>query len=322
MRSIFRLLALALLVLGVVLVAFWYERPGLGEYHQHLIQRTGDMHPRALRATWLGVSALLLDDGANAVMIDPFFTRPPGLLSMALNRSIEPDAQEIQRWLTRLKVKKLDAVLVSHSHFDHAMDAGVVARLTGARLVGSKSTLNIGRGAGLDESRLVEASKEALSFGDFRVTFVESAHAGATGGKPLGEITKPLTPPAHYLDYKLGGTYSILVAHPQGRILHHGSAGFVRGALDGHRADVVFLGVALIDELEPYLRETVDTVGASRVVPVHWDDFTKPLHDGLVPIPFAVDLHDFFADMRRLRPAVQVQTMLPERTVLLFPPDR
>lgn len=322
MRSFLRLLAVALLVLGVVFVAFWYERPGLGEYHEHLIQRTGNMHPRALRATWLGVSALLLEDGANAVMIDPFFTRPPGLVSMALNRSIEPDEQEIRRWLTRLKVKKLDAVLVSHSHFDHAMDAGVVARLTGARLVGSDSTLNIGRGAGVDESRLVEASNEVLSFGDFRVTLVESAHAGATGGKPLGEITQPLVPPARYLDYKLGGTYSILVAHPQGRILHHGSAGFVRGALDGQRADVVFLGVALIDELEPYLRETVDAVGASRVVPVHWDDFTKPLHDGLVPIPFAVDLHDFFADMRRLRPAVQVQTMLPERTVLLFPADR
>lgn len=323
MRSILRLLAVVLLVLGVVLVALWYERPGLAEYHEHLIQRTGDMHPRALRATWLGVTALLLDDGEHAVMIDPFFTRPRGMLSMALNRAIQPDEEEIQRWLTLLKVKKLDAVLVSHSHFDHAMDAGVVARLTGARLVGSKSTLSIGRGAGMDEGRLVEVSnKQPLSFGDFSVTFVESAHAGATGGKPLGEIAQPLVPPAHYLDYKLGGTYSILVAHPQGRILHHGSAGFVPGALEGQRADVVFLGVSLIDEMEPYLRETVDAVGATRVIPVHWDDFTKPLHDGLVPFPFAVNLRDFFADMRRLRPSLQVQTMLPERTVLLFPPDR
>ena len=60
-------------------------------------------------------------------------------------------------------------------------------------------------------------------------------------------------------------------------------------------------------------------VGASRVVPVHWDDFTKPLNDGLVPIPFAVNLADFFHDMRHLRPGLQVQTMLPERTVVLFP---
>ncbi|MCC2657741.1 MAG: fold metallo-hydrolase [Panacagrimonas sp.] len=319
MRSIVRLLTVALLVLGVVLVAFWYERPGLGEYHQHLIPRTSDMHPRALRATWLGVTALLLDDGAHAVMIDPFFTRPPGLMALALNRTIEPNETLIKDWLARLKVTKLDAVLVSHSHFDHAMDAGVVARLTGARLIGSESTLNIGRGAGMDEAHLVKASRSTLTFGEFRVTFVESAHAGATGGKPLGEITEPLVPPAHYLDYKLGGTYSILVAHPQGSILHHGSAGFVPGALEGQHADVAFLGVALIDRMEPYLRETVDAVGASRVVPVHWDDFTKPLQDGMVPIPFAVHLDEFFADMRRLRPSLQVQTMLPERTVLLFP---
>lgn len=321
MRSFLRLLTVAVLVLGVVLVAFWYERPGLGEYHQHLIPRTADMHPRALRATWLGVTGLLLDDGAHAVIIDPFFTRPPGLLSLALNRTIEPNETLILEWLQRLKVKRLDAVLVSHSHYDHAMDAGVVARFTGAKLVGSRSTLNIGRGAGLDEDHLVLAPKETLAFGDFRVTFVESAHAGATGGKPLGEITEPLVPPAHYLDYKLGGTYSILVAHPQGKILHHGTAGYIPGALEGQHADVAFLGVALIDKMDPYLRETVDAVGASRVVPVHWDDFTKPLHDGLVPIPFLVHLDDFFADMRRLRPSLQVQTMLPERTVLLFPPD-
>ena len=319
MRSIVRLLILGLLVSGVVLVAFWYERPGLGEYHEHLIPRTSDMHPRALRATWLGVTALLLDDGAHAVMIDPFFTRPPGLLSMALNRRIAPDEAVIKQWLERLKVTKLDAVMVSHSHYDHAMDAGVVARLTGAKLIGSESTLNIGRGAGLDEDQLMRVPGQAQAFGDFRVSFVESAHAGATGGKPLGEITKPLVPPAHYLDYKLGGTYSILVSHPQGSILHHGSAGFVPGALEGQHADVAFLGVALIDQLDPYLRETVDAVGASRVVPVHWDDFTNPLHDGLMPIPFLVHLDEFFADIRRLRPSLQVQTMLPERTVVLFP---
>lgn len=319
MRSIGRLFIIILLALTVLVIAAWYERPGLGAYHDNLIPRQTLAHPLAVRATWLGVTSLLLSDGRHAVMIDPFFTRPPGLVSMALNREIAPDEARIKAWLERLGVTKLDAVLISHSHFDHAMDAGVVARLTGARLVGSESTLNIGRGAGMKETKLVKVDPATTwKFGDFEVSFVEAAHAGKTRGKPTGDIVSPLRTPAHYLDYKLGGTYSILVLHPQGSLLHHGSAGFIPGALDGRHADIAFLGVALIDELEPYLRETVDAVGATRVIPMHWDDFTKPLDESLVPIPFLVQLDEFFDGMRRLRPALKVQTMLPDRTVTLF----
>lgn len=321
MRSIVRIGLIALVPLSVLFMAAWYERPGLREYHQSLIPRqSSPAHPATLRANWLGVSALLLRDERGAILIDPFFTRPEGLISMALNREIQPDEALINQWLLRAGITRLDAVLASHSHFDHAMDAGVVAKLTGAKLIGSESTLNVGRGAGLAEDRLVKiASADPVTLGNFVVRFVEAAHAGATGGKPTGTIDAPLRVPAHYLDYKLGGTYSLLIQHPQGNILHHGSAGYVPGALDGYRADVAFLGVALIDEMESYLRETVDAVGAGRVIPIHWDDFTKPLGEPLVPMPFVVQLDDFFSDMRRLRPAIQVQTMLPDDPVVLFP---
>jgi L-ascorbate metabolism protein UlaG (beta-lactamase superfamily) len=41
-----------------------------------------------------------------------------------------------------------------HTHFDHALDAAVVADRTGAVLVGGESTANIGRGHGLAEDRI------------------------------------------------------------------------------------------------------------------------------------------------------------------------
>lgn len=320
MSRLARVLVVVVLAVCVMLLAAWYERPGLAEYHANLIPRTAPAHPQELTATWLGVTALLLQDGQHAILVDPFFTRPQGLLRMALNRQIAPDEALIAQWLKRLKIEKLDAVIVSHSHFDHAMDAGVVARMTGARLVGSESTLNIGRGAGLEPAALQPISTtDALKIGKFQISFIASAHAGRTGGRPIGDIETPLQVPAHYLDYKLGGAYSILIDHPQGSILHHGSAGYIPGALDERHADVVFLGVALIDSLDPYLRETVDAVGAQRVIPTHWDDFTQPLDQPLVPMPFVVHLDDFFDDMRRLRPAIQVQTLLPAEPVVLFP---
>lgn len=266
------------------------------------------------------MTAVLLSDGAHAVFVDPFFTRPPGVVPLLRNAPIAPDEARIAAWLQRAGAAKLDAVLVSHSHYDHAMDAGVVARLTGARLLGSASTAHIGRGAGLPEAQLqVVQSGERIEAGSFRVTFVESRHAGATGGAPTGDITEPLRAPVRYLDYRQGGTYSILVEHAQGNVLLHGSAGFIPGVLKLRRADVAFLGIAIIDDLPAYLAEVVDAVGARRIVPTHWDDFTRPLEEPLRPLPLLVDLDGFFEDLARLRPELAVQTLEPGVPVALFP---
>lgn len=310
------LLLLLLAFAGLLAVAhFW--RPGLDEYRALRYPDT-PIPPAALTATWFGVTGVLLRDGEQAVMADPFFTRPPGLINTLLNRRIAPDEALIRDWLARAGVRRLDAVLVSHSHYDHAMDAGVVARLTGAVLIGSESTLNIGRGAGLPESQLRRAQPgREEGFGRFSLRFIESVHSGRTGGRPTGVITEPLHVPARYFDYKLGGTWSILVAHPQGRVLLHGSSAAVPGALRDERADLVFLSVAAIDDLESYLRETVDAVGARRAVPTHWDDFWRPLDQPLRPLPLA--RLDRLLSGLSAHPGLAVQTLDPGRTVALFP---
>ncbi len=306
-------LGLTIPVIGLVgLSIFWQWPRDRGDFaaHQLPVMTQPPLPQNGLRLSHWGVSAVLISDGTTALFIDPFFSRPEGLLAMATNASIPPGPGKIQRGLEAADVDHLAAVLVSHSHYDHAMDAGIVANLTGATLVGSESTLNIGRGAGMAPAALVLAEPGvAQNFGDFRVTFIPSRHAGATGGQPIGDITEPLRPPARYLDYKLGGAWSILIEHPQGRILHHGSAGWLEGALSRFQADTVILGAALIDDLNAYLQQTVDAVGASRVIPVHWDDFTRPLTPDVRPMPVVVDLPAFFEGMRTLRPAVSVLTL-------------
>ena len=94
--------------------------------------------------------------------------------------------------------------------------------------------------------------------------------------------------------YPMGGAWSILIEHPLGSALVQGSAGFVNGALGGYRADAVFLGTGALTRqpgsyAQDYVREIVDTVGATRVFPIHWDDLTLPARDTPVPGPVLVD---------------------------------
>jgi L-ascorbate metabolism protein UlaG (beta-lactamase superfamily) len=247
-----------------------------------------------VRVTFLGVSTVLVTDGETALLTDGFFTRP-GLLRTVLGR-VAPDPERIARTLARAGATRLAAVVVVHSHYDHALDAPEVARQTGALLVGSASTANVGRGWGLPEDRLrVPRSGEALRFGAFEVTLVASRHF--PHGMAMGEITSPLVPPARATAYREGGSFSVLIAHPRGRLLVQGSAGWIPDALREERADVVLLGVGALGTkdtpyMEAYYREVVEAVGARLVVPIHWDDFTRPLDEPLVPMPRLVDDFD------------------------------
>jgi L-ascorbate metabolism protein UlaG (beta-lactamase superfamily) len=133
---------------------------------------------------------------------------------------------------------------------------------------------------------------EVVRIGRFELEWVASAHAptGFTGG----EVAQPLVPPARAWHYKEGTSFSLLLRHGGRSVLVQASAGFVPGALKGKPADVVFLGVGGLGKQPPeymagYWAETVQAVGARRVIPVHWDDFTRPLTEPLRASPRLFD---------------------------------
>lgn len=251
---------------------------------------------------WAGVSTLLVNDGTSAVLTDGFFSRP-ALPSILLGK-LAPSLPRIDGSLARLGVDKLEAVLPVHTHFDHAMDSAVVAERTGARLVGGTSTAQVGAGGGLAPDRIVTVTPgEAVTLGAFQVTLFESEHCPPD--RFPGTITAPVVPPVKASAYKCGEAWSTLVHHrPSDRsLLIVGSAGAVPGALDGQHAEVVYLGIGQLglqseQYLESYWADTVRTVGARRVVLIHWDDFFRPLHKPLRALPYAGD--DLDVSMRVL----------------------
>ena len=291
-----------------------FAHPRLDHYRKFL-ERPAEPAATALAAHFLGTSSVLLRDENTSILCDGFVTRP-GMLSLQFGK-INPNRQLVRTAIDRLDVaNSLAAVFCAHSHYDHAMDAPIWVNETGADLIGSESTANIGRGLNVPESSLkVVSDGQTLSYNDFELTFIHSVHS--PGDLYPGVVTDPLVPPAPTRAWKSATCYSVLVNHPQGRILIHASANFVPGALSGHHADVIYFGVGLLgkqsDEfLNTYRDEVVITTGARRIILVHWDDFFRTLDHPLRPMPYLAD--DFDATMNRLLPLAEragVEVLIP-----------
>jgi L-ascorbate metabolism protein UlaG (beta-lactamase superfamily) len=131
------------------------------------------------------------------------------------------------------------------------------------------------------------------TFGSFTLTHVESEHCPPD--RFPGTIDEPVVPPVRTGAYRCGEAWSNLVPHSRARwALLLGRAGFVAGALAGRRAEVAYLGVGQLgvmpeDYIRAYWAETVEAVGARRVVLTHWDDFFRSLDRPLRALPYAGD---------------------------------
>jgi L-ascorbate metabolism protein UlaG (beta-lactamase superfamily) len=276
-------------------------RPDLARHaHRFSVPVAGSDAP--LTVTWLGVSTLLIDDGSSALMTDGFFSRP-GLARVGVGK-VSPSPARVDGCLARVGVKRLAAVIPVHTHFDHALDSALVADRTGAQLVGGGSAANVGRGHGLSEDRIVVVESGApIQLGAYEITLVESRHSPPD--RFPGTIDQPVVPPVKAATYRCGEAWSAFIHHRSSgrRLLIQGSAGFVKGSLTGQHADVVYLGVGQLgvqpeSYLVDYWTQTVRTVGARRVVLVHWDDFFRPLSKPLRALPYLAD--DLDVSMRVL----------------------
>ncbi|WP_369265266.1 MBL fold metallo-hydrolase [Streptomyces sp. R35] len=267
-----------------------------------------------LTAHFLGTSSVLLSDGQTRVLSDGFVTRPE-MLRVGVGK-IAPDRALVRSAIDRLHVDDLAAVVCAHSHYDHALDAPVWALETGAELVGSPSTANIGRGLGVPEPQLrVVGDGDTLTYGSFELTFLDSVHS--PGDRYPGTVDEPLVPPARARAWKTGTAYSVLINHPRGRLLLQASANCRPGALRGRHADVIYLGIGSLGNQTPrflhtYWDEVVLATGAQRVILVHWDDFFTGLDQPLRPMPYLLDRLDI--TMSRLLPLARrdgIDVVLP-----------
>jgi L-ascorbate metabolism protein UlaG (beta-lactamase superfamily) len=160
---------------------------------------------------------------------------------------------------------------------------------------GSESTLNVARGSEIEAGRLKSLDAGCrVDVGSITVTPLASLHSPKPIGGEGAEIEDVLPQPAKLLDYKEGGTFDFLVETKGRRILFKGSANWVPDALDGVKAEVLFLAVAGLGKAEPafvqdYFSHTIGATGPQLVIATHWNDFFAPV---AAPLP----LHPRFVD--------------------------
>jgi len=170
--------------------------------------------------SWLGTAGVLVSDGKTGILIDPYISRF-GFFKITMGLHQQPNKDLVKSWTARLGNGGVGAVAVSHSHFDHCLDAPYFTMETGASLVGFESTLNAGRGASLEEERLKAVKPgQTITLGAFTLKFIESNHGPAFLGRvpyPERSINRlSRRGPPRIINWGRQ-TYAILISHPSVR---------------------------------------------------------------------------------------------------------
>lgn len=261
-----------------------------------------------LQVTYLGTAGFVVQDRRRTVVLDPYVSRPG---PRALLAPLVPDTA-----LIRETIPDADDVLVGHAHYDHILDAPDLCKQTGARLIGSRAAIMVGRAAGLPEAQLrATDGREDIVSGAWTVRGLPSRHGKVFGRIPFpGDITTPPSWPPRVTELKHGLVLNWVVDTGELKIVHIDSADFIDDELVGQQADVVCLCAIGRKYRRDYVQDVVALLRPRWIIPCHWDTMMTPLDAEPDLIP-TVDLPGF---MQEIRDAGCEPLLVPLRGKLWF----
>lgn len=223
-----------------------------------------------LRATWLGHSTVLLELDGRRVLTDPVFAERIGPLGFVGPRRFHVTPATVE------ELPPLDAILLSHDHFDH-LCASTMRKLakTGVPIV---TALGVGEhlvGVGFEPGLVTELDwGERVELGGLRFTATPAQHFS---GRGLFGRNKTLWA-------------SWVVESERRKVFFSGDTGLTPQFADVGRAygpfDLVMLEVGAFHpswgtiHLGPEnALEAFAMLGGGTLLPVHWGTFNLALHD-------------------------------------------
>ncbi len=261
-----------------------------------------------LSVTWFGTAGFRFEYEGTVVWIDPYLTRLP-LGDLVRRRVVPPSIDAIAHFVDRA-----DAVLVGHTHFDHALDVPAISRLHGSRVYGSHSLQHLMGLHGLADRAVVAVPHSMYEVGPFRFKFVPSIHSKLQLGLRIpysGELTcehlDEMTPQA----YRCGQVFGIYLEVAGLRFYHQGSADLLDDEIRDKHVDVFLCGASGRRFTANYLPRILRALEPKLVVPTHYDDFFVPLaSSGPTKFSFNVNLTGFADEAHAASRDLPVQTLM------------
>lgn len=267
---------------------------------------------------YLGFGGYYFSKGKAAFLIDPFFS-PLGVFPLNLEK-IATQTENVERGLQDIKsdiYTNVDAIFITHSHYDHLMDAPYVfnhyldTTRTTTKIYGSSSTkalitpvvnsahvVDIERKSGSIDSK---GEWTYLNGGSIRVMPIITEHAPQFNklvsiclywgqGVPIKTYETDVSQ-TRVTDWKVGETYAYLIDFMEEEeinfriyLLSSSSApplGYVHEeVLKEHKVNLAILGAASFNNVDNYPQGIIKHLQPEKLLLTHWEDLFKPyLHE-------------------------------------------
>jgi L-ascorbate metabolism protein UlaG (beta-lactamase superfamily) len=287
--------------------------------------------PHQIKLSWLSIANWLIEVGSTRVLIDGYITRLPGPPfffggggGFAFTQAPAlPDVRAVARVHQAIHGRSITHVLTGHSHWDHSFDTAVWAKLTGAPVIGSRTTALQAVAQGVPAAQCMTVlGGEVLDFGSgLTCRVIRTNHSGSNINPeqhdPVELNRAPVPDPATgglragvAEDFPNGGgtrAYLFTVGNPGGplSVLYTGSLSafdlaapiVVDGTNFGAPADNIAAAMddAGLDRVDVWIagggNEAVGLlllpiINPRAVIPNHWDGLFNSFDAGL-PFPYS-----------------------------------
>ena len=236
----------------------------------------------ALSLTWYGTSCFYLTDGKDAILFDPFFTRA-SKMDLVLFKELKADQKLVEKWLPIEKRKKIKAMFVSHTHYDHILDIGPVHSGTESKIYGSFSTLKISKANGINNKFLVRTTAgQIINVGGFEIEILSGKHAPHFFNFTLatGKVSKDFTYPASAIAYKMDEIYTYLIRYKGKVIYFNASTGPT--LKKETKVDIMIQGLTFKSLYGELIEKQIKPYSPKIIIPSHHDDFFRPLSENYI----------------------------------------